>query len=120
MPKNLQTRYRRLQRQVSRIGWIATGSAFRRYFTICSNGKTKRCGPYYSLTRKQGGQTITHALTHEQYDFFSRAITNHRTMDAILKEMRKLTVRFIYTATQSVSRRKRIKLTRKQPEKSLS
>lgn len=113
MPNPFPTRYRQLQRQLARIGWIASGNAFRRYFTVHRNGKTRRCGPYYSLTRKQGGQTITHALTVEQYDFFSRAIANHRILDAILKKMRKLTVRFIYTTTTSVPRRKRIKLTGK-------
>ena len=113
MPKDLQSQYRQLQKRLSRIGWIATGSVFRRHYTILVGGKPRHCGPYYSLTRKQSARTLTHALTPDQYSFFSKAIANHQNLDNILRRMRKLAVRFIYQSTPSVPRRKWVKSTSK-------
>ncbi len=115
MSENLQAQYRRLQKQLVEIGWIARGSAYPRHYTIQVNGKPKCCGPYYCLTWKEDNKTRTEALSTEQYKLFSKAIANQRKLDRLLSKMRSISIRFIHQATQGVAKRNRAKSTKRLP-----
>ena len=103
----IETSYRQLTSELTALSWIARGNVYRRFLTRKVDGKNKKCGPYYLLTRKQAGKTITHALNEEQFHLYSQAIENHKKADAIFKKLRKLTVTFIQLSTPKLPSRQR-------------
>lgn len=107
VPPNIRNQYQRFAQDLADIGWIASGNTFRRFLIRKIGGRDKKCGPYFSLTRKQDGKTITHALNESQFKLYSQAIANHRKADRILKKMRKLTVKFIQLSTPKLPSRNR-------------
>ena len=115
MPNDLQHQYRQLQKKLLLVGWIARGSAYPRHYTIKVNGKSKCCGPYYSLTWKESNKTCTKALSTQQYRLYSKAIANQKKLDLILAQMRKISATFIYQSAPGIITRKRALLTRKSP-----
>ena len=108
-PKSIQSKYRQLTQQLADLSWIARGNTFRRFLIRKVGGKNKKCGPYFILTRKQNGRTVTHALNQPQFKRFSQAIINHKGADKILKQMRKLTTKYIRLTTPKLPSRKRSK-----------
>lgn len=107
--KQIKAQYQQLTRQLADIGWIANGNTFRRFLIRKIGGRDKKCGPYFILTRKQEGRTVTHALNQPQFQLYSQAIANHRQADQILRKMRKLTVQFIQLSTPKLPSRNRSK-----------
>ncbi len=105
----IQARYQQLTRQLAQLSWIARGNALRRFLVRKIGGKDKKWGPYFILTRKQDGSTITHALNQPQFELYSKAISQHKQADRILKQMRKLTVKYIQQSTPILPSRKRSK-----------
>ena len=108
-PRTIEAEYQQLTRQLANLSWIANGNTFRRFLVRKIAGKNKKCGPYFILTRKQGGRTVTHALNQPQFKLYSQAIANHRLTDKILKQLRKLTVHYIQLSTPNLPSRKRSK-----------
>ena len=111
MLKDLHSQYCQLQKQLLQIGWIARGSAYPRHFKIQVEGKLKTCGPYYCLTWKKNAKTHTKSLSKDQYKLYSVAIANHRKLEKILAQMRRLSAKFIDQTTEGVPSRIRLKLT---------
>ena len=107
--KIIHSRYRRLADQLAGLSWIARGNAYRRFLVRKIDGKDKKCGPYYILTRKQNGRTITHALNELQFKLYTKAIAQQKKTDQILKQMRKFTVKYIRLSTPKLPSRKRSK-----------
>ena len=112
MSKDLQTQYRRLQKQLAQTDWISRGSAYQRHYTIDVRGKSKCCGPYYCLTWKEETKTRTKSLSLEQFKLFSKAIANQKKVDSILSKMRRISTRFIEQSTDGVQKRIRLNLTK--------
>lgn len=69
-------------------------------------GKQKTYGPYYQWTFKKKGKTVTVNLAASQAKTYARAINNHRKMEQILEEMRKLSIEILEAKTQGVKKRK--------------
>jgi hypothetical protein len=65
-------------------------------------------GPCYQWTRKVKGKTISVALSKEQYEWLAAAITNWRTVQALLKEMQRLSRQGLFTTVPGTQRRKRL------------
>lgn len=63
-------------------------------------------GPYYQWTWKEGGKTVTRRLTPEQAQLFQEAITNHRRLEELIREMRLLSRDILDASTKGVTRRK--------------
>ena len=92
----LQRRYRALQQQLGRLGFIASGSVIERY-TVCGSRGCRchadppvRHGPYHQHTRKIAGKTDTRRLTAEQADRYREEIANRRTLDRLIAEMEQI------------------------------
>src|SRR5258707_12124994 len=85
-PAHLARRYRALAARLSELGFISPGSLVRRY-TYCGKPGC-RCqasppqphGPYYQLTRKIAGKTITRRLTGDQAARYAEWISNQREL----------------------------------------
>jgi len=89
----LTRRYRELAARLARLGFAVPGSLTRRY-TYCGKPGC-RCqadpprphGPYYQLTRKVAGKTITRRLTSAQATRYAEWIGNRREQRRLTAEM---------------------------------
>jgi hypothetical protein len=89
----LARHYRALAARLGDLGFISPGSLARRY-TYCGKPGC-RCqadpprphGPYYQLTRKVAGKTITRRLTSDQAARYAEWIANQRELRRLVAEM---------------------------------
>ncbi len=92
----LTRRYRALAARLGQLGFAIPGSLTRRY-TYCGKPGC-RCqadpprphGPYYQLTRKVAGKTITRRLTDAQATRYTEWINNQRELRRLITEMEKV------------------------------
>jgi hypothetical protein len=98
--ERVQTRYARLARQLSDLGWISEGYA--------QDRGPGAGGPCYQWTRKVRKKTVSVALSKEQFEWLSKAIENWRQAKAILKEMQQLSRQVLFTTIPNPNRRKRL------------
>lgn len=89
----LQQRYRALLDEISRLGFIATGSVIERYTQCtaagcrCHADPPQRHGPYHQYSRKVRGKTVTVRLTPEQAERYREQIANRRRLDELIAAM---------------------------------
>ena len=96
---NDDQRFETLKRAVSDVGPIRRGSVVRRFMPCGKQGC--RCqatppnlhGPYYQLTRKVRGKTVTVRLTEQEAERIQEWIENGRQLDKIVAKMEKLSLR---------------------------
>lgn len=92
---NYQRRYDELAAQIADIGYIASGTILSRH-TKCGT-KACRChadpprlhGPYWQLTKKQAGKTITRHLNNHEMALYQEWIDNDRELQRVITELRK-------------------------------
>jgi len=94
----LQSEYHRLRAGLAKMGWISQG-----YVQDRGPGAG---GPCYQWTRKVKGQTVSVALSKEQYEALKEAIENWRAVEATLDRMQKLTRQRIFGTLPDTRRRK--------------
>jgi hypothetical protein len=105
-------RYAKLTEQLSRIGPVVQGTVTERHIVRdvpSAPGGTKTYGPYYQWTWKQEGKTVTVNLTQSQAKAWQQAIDNHRKMEHVMGEMRKLSLEILEESTEGVKKRQRQK-----------
>jgi hypothetical protein len=101
-PKQLERRLERLhvdyekaKARIAEIGFTCEGSLIERY-TTCNNPNCRcadpdrRHGPYWQLSWKQGGKTVSKLLTAEDAALYREWISNRRRLEAELQQMRDL------------------------------
>ena len=88
-----ESRYRQLAREISQIGWIASGSVARRAercgkaYCACASDPSRRHGPYWHFTTKVDGKTVNKRLSEHDARLYEEWIANGRTVRSLLKEM---------------------------------
>ena len=92
--------YRRLQRQLARLGYVSQGSVFER-----APGQQ---GSPYVWTRKVRAKTVTVALSQEQYHWLKQAVANQRELEHIVEQMQTLSRQTLFDNVPGVVRRKRL------------
>ena len=92
--------YRRLQRQLARLGHISQGSVFER-------GPGQQ-GSRYVWTRKLQAKTVTVALSEAQYHWLRQAVANQRKLERIVAQMQTLSRQILFETVPGVVRRKRL------------
>ena len=92
--------YRRLRRQLARLGYLSQGSVFER-------GPGQQ-GSRYVWTRKVRAKTVTVALSEEQYHWLKQAVANQRELERIVEEMQTLSRQILFENVAGVVRRKRL------------
>lgn len=97
-----QARYAHLQGRLTQAGWISEG-----YVQDRGPGAG---GPCYQWTRKVKGKTVSVALSKEQYEWLDRAIGQWRQVQAILKEMQRLSRTVLFATVPHPHRRKPMNL----------
>jgi len=93
--ERLRRDYQAIKARVSEVGFICEGSLAQLY-TSCGNPNCRcadpehRHGPYWQLTWKEHGKTVTRRLTPEDASLYQEWIANRRQLEAALEEMRDL------------------------------
>jgi len=93
--ERLRRDYQAIKARVSEVGFICEGSLAQLY-TSCGNPNCRcadpehRHGPYWQLTWKEHGKTVTRRLTPEDAALYQEWIANRRQLEAALEEMRDL------------------------------
>ena len=101
-PKQLERRLERLRAdyeaakaKVAEVGFTCEGSLVCRY-TTCNNPNCRcrdpeqRHGPYWQLSWKQGGKTVSKLLSAEDAALYQQWIANRRRLEVALEQMRDL------------------------------
>lgn len=92
-PKN-QQRYRKLSKQLTKIGYICQGSIGKVYtrcgndYCPCSKDQSFKHGPYFMWTRKEKAKTVSKRLNKKQVALLKSYIKNYQTMKNIITEMK--------------------------------
>ena len=102
--RQIKERYERLKTELVALGWISQGSLMRQPPNA------------WRLTRKIKARTVTVALSKEQAELYQTAITNHRKLEKLLRQMRELSQQVLLGSVPGVRKRAR----RKRPKPSLS
>ena len=92
--------YRQLQRQLAHVGYVSQGSVFER-------GPGQQ-GSRYVWTRKIKANTVTVALSQEQYQWLRQAVANQRKLKRIIHQMQILSRQTLFEKVPGVARRKRL------------
>jgi hypothetical protein len=80
---------------MSEVGFTCEGSLVERY-TSCSNPNCRcadperRHGPYFQLSWKEAGKTVSRLVSPEEARLYRERIANRRRLESLLKEMRDL------------------------------
>ena len=101
--------YAQLTARLAKTGLVLQGTITKRSIVREdpeAPGHEKTYGPYYQWTFKRKAKTVTVNLTASQAKTYTRAIDNHRKMEQILAEMRKLSLEILEAKTPGVKKRK--------------
>jgi len=87
--------YEAAKARLAEVGFTCEGSLAELY-TSCGNPNCRcadpeqRHGPYWQLTWKEGGKTITRRLSADDAQLYRQWIANRRHLEATLEQMRDL------------------------------
>jgi Family of unknown function (DUF6788) len=91
----LERRYQSLKAQLAQLGWISQGSLMHQPPNA------------WRWTRKVKAKTVTVALSPDQAALYKQAIVNHRTLEAILRQMRAISQKILLGSVPGVQKRQR-------------
>ncbi|MEI7728903.1 MAG: DUF6788 family protein [Verrucomicrobiota bacterium] len=97
---DLERKYARLRTRLGDVGWISEGYA--------QDRGPGAGGPHYQWTRKVRAKTVSVALSQAQYAWLQTAIANWREVQAILKEMQRVSRQVLFQTIPNPPRRKRL------------
>jgi hypothetical protein len=89
----LRRRHQALAARLGQVGFAVSGSLTRRYTRCgkpgcrCQADPPSPHGPYYQLTRKVAGKTVTTRLTAGQAARYAEWIANQRELRRLITEM---------------------------------
>ena len=102
--RRIEQRYEQLKNELLELGWISQGSLMRQLPNA------------WRWTYKVKTKTVTVALSKEQAELYQKAITNHRKLEKLLRQMRELSQQVLLGSAPGVRKRPRSK----HPKSSLS
>ena len=99
--ERLTAKFASLQKKLSKVGYICTGSIMALYRKCgkpncgCREIPGMQHGPYHIWTRKEKGKTVTRSLTKAQARCCVEYIRNFKKMESTIEEMKKIAIRMI-------------------------
>jgi hypothetical protein len=93
--ERLRADYEAAKAKIAEVGFTCEGSLIERY-TTCNNPNCRcsdpdqRHGPYWQLSWKQGGKTVSRLLSADDAALYQEWINNRRALEAALEQMRDL------------------------------
>lgn len=85
--------YEALKARIQDIGFICTGTLVERWMVCgkpncrCHTNPEQRHGPYYQLSWKERGVTVSRRLPPEHAQLYQEWIANRQQLDALLSQM---------------------------------
>lgn len=85
--------YERIKRKILNVGFICEGSLVERWMPCgkpncrCADDPEQRHGPYWQLSWKEGGKTVSRRLSPEHAALYREWIANRRRLDALVKQL---------------------------------
>lgn len=87
--------YEDLKARLAEVGFTCEGSLVVRY-TTCNNPRCRcadtdqRHGPYYQLSWKQAGRTVSRLISADEARLYQQWIDNRRRLESLLEQMKDL------------------------------
>lgn len=84
--------YERIQGQIREVGFICEGSVVERWMpcgkpTCRCTDPEQRHGPYYQLSWKEGGKTVSRRLSPHHARLYQEWITNRRQLEQLIAQL---------------------------------
>ncbi len=85
--------FRKVKERIQEVGFIGSGSLVEREITCgnpkcpCSRDPEKRHGPYYQLSWKEKGKSVSRFLSSEEATLYREWIDNRHKLTAIIDKM---------------------------------
>lgn len=89
----VRRRYDALLKEISEIGYIASGSLAPRYNRCgkpnccCHRDPPQLHGPYWHWTAKENGKTVNRRLSDAEAEIYQQWITNDRRLRSLIEEL---------------------------------
>lgn len=107
--KTLDEFYAEAKSQILQIGFVTEGSLSKRYLTCgksscrCASDPGHRHGPYYQLTWKRSGRTVSQFIPEPLAHQYEEWIQNRQSLSKILKRMHSISQKAIYSYLESTT-----------------
>ena len=91
--RNHRKEYERIKRNIQEIGFICKGSISKRKLPCgnpncrCHKDPKKRHGPYYQLSWKEKGKTISRFISPESIDLYQTWMSNRHMLMVLIDQM---------------------------------
>jgi hypothetical protein len=92
--RECQEQYDRIKTRIREVGFICEGSLVERWMPCgkpncrCSTDPRYFHGPYYQLSWKEQGKTVSRRLPPEHARLYKEWIANRRKLESLLRQMR--------------------------------
>jgi len=97
--RRCQAEYAQLKARLGEIGFICEGSLVERWMPCgkpncaCASDRGSWHGPYFQLTWKEKGKTVSRRLSSEHAAFYRQWVTNRQRLQAIIGKMQQVSRR---------------------------
>lgn len=94
--RRCQTEYARLKARLREVGFICEGSLVERWMPCgkpncaCATNRARRHGPYFQLSWKERGKTISRRLPPEHAALYRQWVANRQRLQAIIQQMQQV------------------------------
>ena len=91
--RQCQTEYTRLKAQLREVGFICEGSLVERWMQCgkpncaCASHPASQHGPYFQLSWKEKGKTVSRRLPAEHATLYRQWIANRQRLQSIIEDM---------------------------------
>jgi hypothetical protein len=88
-----RNQYKEIKERILKIGFICKGSICKRCIPcgnpncVCHKDPKKRHGPYYQLTWKEKGKTLSHYLSADDVELYREWIQNRHILMELVDEL---------------------------------
>jgi len=96
--RKLRARYERIKYQITQLDWVSQGS-------VTANNPGS-----WRWTRKVKAKTVTVTLSNQQAELFKDAISNYRTLENLVREMRQISQKVLLLSIPGPKRQKPLSL----------
>jgi hypothetical protein len=107
--KKIRQQYVTVKKQILQIGFVMEGSLSKRYLTCgkkscrCLSNPAFRHGPYYLLTWKRNGRTVTQFIPPTLAIQYQEWIQNRQSLSKVFKQMQMISKKAIQIHLKSVT-----------------
>ena len=97
--RRCQTEYAQLKARLREVGFICEGSLMERWMPcgkpncVCASDRGSWHGPYFQLSWKEKGKTVSRRLSPEHATLYRQWVANRQRLHSIIQKMQKVSRR---------------------------